>query len=80
MIEPSTGQHVEAVESTIQEPVGVAFQGERGAFSDEAVKRYFGSEAEPFPCRSFSEVFPCCRRGRNEARTGTGGKFAGGQH
>lgn len=57
MIEPSTGQHLESVESTIQEPVSVAFQGERGAFSDEAVKRYFGSEAEPFPCRSFSDVF-----------------------
>ena len=35
----------------------VAFQGERGAFSDEAVKAYFGKEAEPVPCRNFADVF-----------------------
>src|SRR5438067_12584462 len=57
MIESSTDQHVEHVENATQQPLVVAFQGERGAFSDEAVRRYFGSEAEPFPCRSFSEVF-----------------------
>src|SRR5256885_11592843 len=57
MIESSTDQHVEHVENAIQQPVVVAFQGERGAFSDEAVRRYFGKQAEPFPCRSFSEVF-----------------------
>jgi len=35
----------------------VAFQGERGAFGDEAVRVYFGREAEPRPCRGFADVF-----------------------
>lgn len=39
----------------------VAFQGERGAFGDEAVQVYFkaehGTQAEPVPYRSFAEVF-----------------------
>ena len=35
----------------------VGFQGERGAFGDEAVKVYFGAESEPCPYRSFAEVF-----------------------
>ena len=53
---PTTDQHHE---DTIQEhqPLNIAFQGERGAFSDEAVKAYFGKDAEPFPCRNFADVF-----------------------
>ena len=39
----------------------VAFQGERGAFGDEAVQVYFsadkGGQSEPVPLRSFSDVF-----------------------
>lgn len=39
----------------------VAFQGERGAFGDEAVQTYFGRDAntlpEPVPYRTFAEVF-----------------------
>lgn len=38
----------------------VAFQGEYGAFGDEAVRAYFGrlqQSAEPRPYRSFAEVF-----------------------
>lgn len=39
----------------------VAFQGERGAFGDEAVRAYFGrhlsSTAEAIPYRAFSDVF-----------------------
>ncbi|MBE3561533.1 MAG: bifunctional chorismate mutase/prephenate dehydratase, partial [Ktedonobacteraceae bacterium] len=41
----------------------VAFQGERGAFGDEAVQAYFAQAqesqtlAEPVPYRSFADVF-----------------------
>ncbi len=34
----------------------VAFQGELGAFSEEAVHRLFGDGVEPVPCRDFAEV------------------------
>ncbi len=35
----------------------VAFQGELGAYGNEAVHSYFGREAQAVPCRSFQEVF-----------------------
>jgi prephenate dehydratase len=34
----------------------VAFQGELGAFSEEAVHRFFGEEVTPIPRRAFAEV------------------------
>ena len=45
--------------------IDVAFQGERGAFGDEAARTYFGQkethgarrEVNPFPCKSFADVF-----------------------
>lgn len=42
----------------------VAFQGERGAFSDEAVRLHFGPEAESVPCRTFADVFHSVAAGR----------------
>jgi len=45
----------------------VAFQGERGAFSEEAVIRFFG-DVELLPCRSFKQVFEAVTR--NDADSG----------
>ncbi len=50
-----------------QQAINVAFQGERGAFGDEAVRAYFGSLAQSIPCRSFADVFRAVATGEVEA-------------
>ena len=35
----------------------VAFQGERGAYSESAVYQFFGAETQVVPCRDFRDVF-----------------------
>jgi len=35
----------------------IAFQGEHGAFSEVAAKKYFGNNIETSPCYSFADVF-----------------------
>lgn len=42
----------------------VAFQGERGAYGEEAVIRYFGETAEVLPCWTFAEVFQAVSSGQ----------------
>ncbi len=42
----------------------VAFQGEHGAFSEEAIHQHFGEEVETLPCRSFEEIFAAVDEGR----------------
>ncbi len=51
--------HNSTSEDISQAPQTVAFQGERGAFGDEAVQAYFGENTpvEPVPYRSFVDVF-----------------------
>lgn len=44
----------------------VAFQGERGAFSEEAVWHYFGRDVDPLPCKSFRDVFAAVANGEAE--------------
>jgi prephenate dehydratase len=46
------------------ERVTVAFQGERGAFSDEAVHKLLGDSAEPVPCRTFEDAFAAVVEGK----------------
>lgn len=41
----------------------VAFQGEPGAFSEEAAYKYFGFEITTKPCESFDEVFNAVEKG-----------------
>jgi len=44
----------------------VAFQGELGAFSEEAVRSFFGDAAEPVPRREFRDVGQAVARGEAE--------------
>jgi chorismate mutase/prephenate dehydratase len=41
----------------------VAFQGERGAYSESAVYSFFGSSVDVKPCRNLSDVFECVEKG-----------------
>lgn len=45
----------------------VAFQGERGAFSQEAARKLLGDRIEPVPCQRFEEVFRALRDRRVDA-------------
>jgi prephenate dehydratase len=53
--------HTEQEETRDSHPLTVAFQGERGAFGDEAVIAYFGAQGyaqpTPVPYRGFADVF-----------------------
>ncbi len=42
----------------------VAFQGEHGAFSEEAIRSHFGTEVLTLPCRAFEDIFAAVEDGR----------------
>jgi prephenate dehydratase len=44
-----------------------AFQGERGAFSEEAARRLLGPRAEALPCPRFEDMFQALKEGRAAA-------------
>jgi len=44
----------------------VAFQGARGAFSEEAARKLLGESVEVLPCERFEEVFRSLKEGRTE--------------
>ena len=46
-----------AIKRRKRQRIRVAFQGERGAFSEEAARRILGSRIEPCPKREFDEMF-----------------------
>lgn len=41
----------------------VAFQGEPGAFSQEAINQLLGTRVQALPCQRFEEVFACLKKG-----------------
>ena len=41
----------------------IAFQGERGAFSQEAARRLCGPDVEVLPCARFEDIFRCVKDG-----------------
>ncbi len=44
----------------------IAYQGEPGAYSDLAVRQYFGPDVHGVPCRSFPDVLQALREGACE--------------
>lgn len=42
----------------------VAFQGEHGAYSEEAIHRQFGDDTPTLPCETFEDVFLAIQRGK----------------
>ena len=44
-------------------PLRVAFQGELGAFSEEAIQQLWGGDVEAVPCREFRDVAAALARG-----------------
>ena len=41
----------------------IAFQGEHGAYSEQAIREHFGGEPETAPCESFDLVFTSVKEG-----------------
>ena len=46
-----------------KQKVKVTYQGEKGAYSEMAVYKFFGSKVEPVPCKDFREVFESVKNG-----------------
>jgi prephenate dehydratase len=44
----------------------VAFQGEKGAYSEEAIYQFFGTGVETLPCRDFGGIFEAVESGSAE--------------
>jgi prephenate dehydratase len=42
----------------------IAFQGEAGAYSEQAIYQHFGSEVTAVPCRGFPEIFETIHHGK----------------
>jgi prephenate dehydratase len=48
----------------VESELVVAFQGESGAYSEQAVRQHFGAQVNALPCRGFLEIFQAIQEGR----------------
>lgn len=61
---PSTIMDASAEENDEDASRTIAFQGERGAFSELAVRRVFSEEEKVLPCKEFKDVFDAVASGK----------------
>lgn len=47
-----------------EESIVVAFQGERGAYSEQAVRSHFGANVKALACHAFVDIFEAIHRGQ----------------
>jgi prephenate dehydratase len=47
--------------------IRAAFQGEKGAFSEDAARRFFGAAVDPVACRDFDQMFAAVVGGQADA-------------
>ena len=59
----ATAPEVQPMLQATLSPLRVAFQGEAGAFSEEAIVQLWGAEAEPVPMRTFADVMDAAEAG-----------------
>jgi len=60
-------QHMAHSNGTNQEDarrIVVAFQGEHGAYSEEAIRQQFGDDVDTLPCEAFEHIFAAVEEGR----------------
>lgn len=62
---PQSIKNESATEETKGEDV-VAFQGERGAFSELAIRRTFNEDQKVLPCKEFKDVFDAVASGKSK--------------
>jgi 3-deoxy-7-phosphoheptulonate synthase len=61
---PAGASPIVVQSSASTRPISVAFQGERGAFGEQAILRHFAEQAEAVPVPEFKDVFDAVLGGR----------------
>ncbi len=59
-----TKSTAEGIGPTVVDHLVVSFQGERGAYSELAIRRAFGEECDVLPCKTFAATFDAVLEGR----------------
>ena len=52
--------------SSTEQKLVVAFQGEAGAYSEQALRDHFGHDVTPLPCPDFAGIFDAIHQGRSQ--------------